>query len=178
MYATNGRAYLQQIETESGTWFLDARRPTNHPRALTGWHGPEALKEMLGADEIQAQAALKAEPTDYLGLRDYQLKAVRAVEEAIGRGQRSILLAMATGTGKTRTIIGLIYRLLKSRQCRRVLFLVTFGSIVGLAIRDRCGGRGRIASHRLENLADSFDGLGRLGRDFVDFGGELAENLG
>ncbi len=47
-----------------------------------------------------------------------------AVEAAIGKGQRAMLLAMATGTGKTKTCIALIYRLLKAQRFRRVLFLV------------------------------------------------------
>ena len=47
---------------------------------------------------------------DGLNLRDYQLKAVQAVASAVVFGQQNILLAMATGTGKTRTILGMIYR--------------------------------------------------------------------
>ena len=39
-------------------------------------------------------------------------------------GQRQILLAMATGTGKTRTVLGMIYRFLKANRFRRILFLV------------------------------------------------------
>ena len=35
-----------------------------------------------------------------------------------------ILLAMATGTGKTRTVLGMIYRFLKTNRFRRILFLV------------------------------------------------------
>ena len=35
-----------------------------------------------------------------------------------------MLLAMATGTGKTRTIIGLAYRLVQSNRFRRILFMV------------------------------------------------------
>jgi type I restriction enzyme R subunit len=51
---------------------------------------------------------------DGLNLREYQLKAIQAAETAIINGQRSVLLAMATGTGKTRTILGMIYRFLKT----------------------------------------------------------------
>src|SRR5687767_5444695 len=35
-----------------------------------------------------------------------------------------MLLAMATGTGKTKTCVALIYRLLKAQRFKRVLFLV------------------------------------------------------
>ena len=61
---------------------------------------------------------------DGLNLRYYQVEAIHAVEEAITKGQREILLSMATGTGKTRTILGMIYRFLKAKRFRRVLFLV------------------------------------------------------
>lgn len=124
LFATNGRPYLRQIETLSGIWFLDCRRKENHARALEGWYSPDGLKALLGQDSDKAHAALRNEPTGYLGLRDYQLRAIRAVEEAIGRGQRELLVAMATGTGKTKTCIGLVYRLLKAKRFRRILFLV------------------------------------------------------
>jgi type I restriction enzyme R subunit len=124
LFATNGRPFLRQLATKSGIWFLDARRPTNLSRPLDGWHRPEDLAALLRVDIDDAQAKLAAEPTEYLGLRDYQLRAIAAVEQAIAAGQRSILVAMATGTGKTRTCIGLTYRLLKTRRVRRVLFLV------------------------------------------------------
>jgi type I restriction enzyme R subunit len=133
MYATNGRPYLRQLESESGVWFLDGRKPTNHPRALTGWHTPDVLVDMLAHDPDVAQKKLTDEATDVvqeaLGLRHYQVKAIQSVEQAIGRGQRSMLVAMATGTGKTRTVVGLIHRLLKSQRVRRVLFLVDRSSL-------------------------------------------------
>lgn len=59
-----------------------------------------------------------------LGLRYYREDAVRAVEQAIVNGQQHILLAMATGTGKTRTAIALMFRLIQSQRFKRVLFLV------------------------------------------------------
>ncbi len=124
LFATNGRPFLRQLETKSGIWFLDARRSTNHPRALTGWYAAQELTAILARDPVQAEAKLAAESTDYLGLRDYQLEAIRKVEAGIAEGRRELLLAMATGTGKTRTALGLIYRLLKSGTFRRVLFLV------------------------------------------------------
>jgi type I restriction enzyme R subunit len=124
LFATNGRPFLQQLVTKSGIWFLDARRPQNHSRPLTGWPRPEGLAGQLAQDLDKAERQLESEPTDYLGLRDYQIAAIRAVEAAIANGQRECLVAMATGTGKTRTCIGLTYRLLKTRRFRRVLFLV------------------------------------------------------
>jgi type I restriction enzyme R subunit len=46
------------------------------------------------------------------------------VEDGLAAGLREQLLAMATGTGKTRTCIGLSYRLVKAKRFRRILFLV------------------------------------------------------
>lgn len=130
VFATNGRPYLNQLRTRSGVWFRDLRRASNPSLPLDGWKTPEGLQEALRTDVDAAEAALAAEPTDYLvaqhglGLREYQIRAIRAVEAAIAAGDREVLVAMATGTGKTRTCIGLVYRLIKSRRFRRVLFLV------------------------------------------------------
>jgi len=124
LFATNGRPYLRQLEDQSGIWFLDARRPTNHPRALDGWYSPEGLLHRLKQDEEMAEEELRESSPDYLPLRDYQKEAILAVERGLEEGQRSMLLAMATGTGKTRTCICLVYRLLKARRFHRVLFLV------------------------------------------------------
>ena len=50
-FAANGRPYLKQIETESGIWFRDARRSTNHRRALVGWPTPDGLSGLLEVDQ-------------------------------------------------------------------------------------------------------------------------------
>ncbi len=124
LFATNGRPFLRQLRTSSGVWFLDARRPTNLPRPLEGWYTPQGLVDLLDQDIEEAEARLKAEPSDYLPLREFQREAIEAVEAAIAEGAQDMLLAMATGTGKTRTALCLIYRLLKARRFRRILFLV------------------------------------------------------
>lgn len=124
LFATNSRPYLKQLEQKSGIWFLDGRRSVNHPRPLHAWYTPEGLSELLKQDQDSAAEKLKSEPFDYLDLRDYQNRAIQKVEEALEREQRTMLLAMATGTGKTRVAIGLVYRLIKSGRFRRILFLV------------------------------------------------------
>src|SRR5262249_35488213 len=115
LYATNARPYLPQLAEHSGVWFLDGRKSTNHPRALEGWHRPEELTAILKQDLDASVEALRNEPTEILGLHDFQQEAIRAVEKAIADGRRELLLAMATGTGKTRTAIALAYRLLKTK---------------------------------------------------------------
>ena len=55
--------------------------------------------------------------------RYYQTNAINAATEAIARGQDRVLLVMATGTGKTYTAFQIIWRLWKSRQKKRILYL-------------------------------------------------------
>lgn len=124
VFATNGRPYLEQLRTKSGIWHRDLRRPENPAVPLLAWKSPAGLLAELEVDAAAAHAALTTEPFSYLGLRDYQVRAIQAVEKAIAEGDREILVAMATGTGKTRTCIGLAYRLVKSGRFRRILFLV------------------------------------------------------
>ncbi|MDL0431554.1 DEAD/DEAH box helicase family protein [Marinobacter sp. TBZ242] len=55
--------------------------------------------------------------------RYYQTVAINRAVEAVARGQNRILLVMATGTGKTFTAFQIIWRLWKSKQKKRILFL-------------------------------------------------------
>lgn len=130
IFATNGRPYLKQFETKSGIWFRDVREPENNPYALPGWPRPDGLKEILDHDKKVAEQkltsfsdAMLTDPNG-LNLRNYQVEAIHAAEDAVDSGKTTALLAMATGTGKTRTVLGMIYRFLKSGRFRRILFLV------------------------------------------------------
>jgi type I restriction enzyme R subunit len=126
LFATNGRPYLKQVETQSGIWFRDARSPTNLRRALTDWPTPEGLKAQLDIDREAAQARLKSLPIEFgFPLRDYQKRAIHVIETALADdAKRAMLLAMATGTGKTKLAIALLYRLLETKRFRRVCFVV------------------------------------------------------
>lgn len=132
LFSTNGRPYLEQIKTKSGIWFLDARKDTNNARALKGWITPEGLISLLEKDIEESNQKLVDSDITYLqsknglGLRDYQVKAILAVEKELADkpDKNRALLAMATGTGKTRTIMGLCYRLIKANRFKRILFLV------------------------------------------------------
>ncbi|WP_148864123.1 EcoAI/FtnUII family type I restriction enzme subunit R [Marinobacter fonticola] len=55
--------------------------------------------------------------------RYYQMVAVNRTIEAVAKGQDRLLLVMATGTGKTFTAFQIIWRLWKSKQKKRILFL-------------------------------------------------------
>ncbi len=134
-FSANGRDYRATLKTKSGIWYRDVRHPTNMPKALPEWHRPEELLGKLEND-IQRQNRWFKDNTDMseLGLRYYQEEAVQAVENAIAEGQQDILLAMATGTGKTRTAIALMYRLIQSQRFNRILFLVDRTSLGNQAL--------------------------------------------
>ena len=123
-YSTNGREYRAAMKTKSGIWYRDVRHTTNMSKALPEWHRPEELSDMLGSDAQMQNPWFANNPgMSELGLDLWEI-AVRAVENAIVNGQQEILLAMATGTGKTRTAIALMFRLIQSQRFKRILFLV------------------------------------------------------
>lgn len=125
IFSTNGRPYLKQIEIQSGIWFRDARRPTNLRRALNDWPTPDGLKGLLEIDRDAAQAQLASQPIEFgFPLRPYQKRAIEEVEKKLAEDRRAMLLAMATGTGKTKLAIGMLYRLLSAKRFRRVCFVV------------------------------------------------------
>ena len=154
VFSTNGRDFLQQLRTKSGIWFCDLRRPQNLSRPLTTWYSPQGLLDLLEQDIDQAHQKLQQEGFNYnLELREYQINAIENIEAKLSEDIRSILVAMATGTGKTKTCIALVYRLLKTKRFRRVLFLVdrsALGEQAANAFKDT-----RMES--LQTFADIFD---------------------
>ena len=158
-FATNGRSYIKQFATKSGIWFLDLREPSNAPKALGGWISPLGIEDMLKKDIQEANNNLRSKSLDVLtdkdglNLREYQIDAILAAEKAIMKGQDKVLLAMATGTGKTRTVLGMIYRFLDSKRFNRVLFLVDRNSL-GIQAQDVFN---EVKLENLLPLTDIFD---------------------
>ena len=125
LYATNGELI----------WFRDVRHPRNRSRQVAAFHTPAALREMLQQDfETECDALAHLPQTNQM-LRPYQLEANAKIEEAVARRRREMLVAMATGTGKTYTMVNQIYRLMKSGVAKRVLFLVDRRALAAQAVR-------------------------------------------
>lgn len=114
LYSTNG----EQIH------FLDVRHEKSLPRTLATFHQPDTLQNRLNSDDDSWANWLKTTPPNNPVLRGYQAKAIENIETGIMDQKRAMLVAMATGTGKTFMAVNLIYRLIKSQMARRVLFLV------------------------------------------------------
>ncbi len=125
LYSTNGEVI----------WHSDVRNPLNVSREIAAFHTPAALQEFLGRDLDLAVERLRQTPNDGTRLRPYQRDANTSIEAAIAGRRRRMLVAMATGTGKTFTIVNEIYRLMKAGVAKRVLFLVDRRALAVQAVR-------------------------------------------
>jgi type I restriction enzyme R subunit len=101
------------------------------PRKVYGFPKREDLERYRYIRKSRKPLAGELINTKIAG-RDYQLRAIRAVMEAIEKRRRKFLLVMATGTGKTRTCIALTEALMRAGWAERVLFLVD-----RIALRDQ-----------------------------------------
>ena len=124
IYSTNGEIF----------WFQDLRKSDSRSRTVSGFHTPGALREMFEKDAYACCNWFKNNPNMHQYLRPYQIEANDATENAISNGKRRMLLAMATGTGKTYTIVSQIYRLMKSGFAKRILFLVDRRALAAQAV--------------------------------------------
>lgn len=125
VYSTNGEVI----------WFRDTRHDLNRSRELACFHTPAGLLELIGKDLGATTGWLADNPSRHPRLRYYQHDACLAIEAAIRERQRTMLLAMATGTGKTFTVVNESYRLLKSETAKRILFLVDRRVLAAQAVR-------------------------------------------
>jgi len=126
LYATNGELI----------WHIDVRDDKNLSRQLFNFHTAEALEEFLEHGGSNKYVLLKDYTIDIEGIRPYQKKAIEAIEKALSQGKRAMLVAMATGTGKTFLTVSQIYRLLQTKCARRVLFLVDRRALAAQAVRE------------------------------------------
>src|SRR6266571_1443330 len=127
LYATNGEII----------WHLDARQQRHVSRPISNFHTAPALEALFAFDQKPAHAWLLDTPTELIiRLRDYQRRCTVATEGAIIGGRRELLVAMATGTGKTFLTVAQIYRLLESQFARRILFLVDRKALAAQAVRE------------------------------------------
>jgi len=127
LYATNGEII----------WFVDVRQEKLISRKLAHFHTPHAIRDAFQFDQTQSRQWLKDAPVgNIVRIRPYQENAITHIEEAMMDGQREMLVAMATGTGKTFTTVAQIYRLLASGAVKKVLFLVDRKALAAQAVRE------------------------------------------
>ena len=122
IYGTNGYEH----------WMWDDT--TSPPRAVQGFHTKDEL-------ELMAQRRTTRKPLAGLPIaagiveRHYQQRAIRRIAETFERDQhRKALVVMATGAGKTRTVIALVDLLMRANWAKRVLFLADRVALVNQAV--------------------------------------------
>ncbi|MDV3002888.1 MAG: hypothetical protein N5P05_004543 (plasmid) [Chroococcopsis gigantea SAG 12.99] len=122
VYSSNGDAFLEHDRTRSDR---DIEReipleqfptPDELWRRYRAWKGFNERQNEIITQEYYSDGSEKKP-------RYYQLIAINRTIEEIARGKKRILLVMSTGTGKTYTAFQIIWRLWKSRTCKRILFL-------------------------------------------------------
>ena len=127
LYATNGEMI----------WHLDVRGEKKTSRRISNFHTAVALESFFTDDLKPAHNWLiNNSPERIERIRDYQKDAITEIEKNIIDGKRNLLIAMATGTGKTYMTVAQVYRLLESRLARRILFMVDRKSLAAQAVRE------------------------------------------
>lgn len=112
-------------------WFWDRARYA--PRQVSGFFTRDDL-ERLSHQNRYSSSLHEIEIKHDIAGRPYQLEAIRRVTEATEAARRRFLLVMATGTGKTRTVIALMDVMLRARRAQRILFLADRRELVRQAI--------------------------------------------
>ncbi len=135
-YATNGHG-IEEYDFTTGRQSHLERFPS--PDEL--WQRLRAHQEL--ADEAQAQDLLfpfnrELRNADGSVKRPhyYQETAINRAVQSVVQGQKRILLTMATGTGKTFVAMQIVWKLWKTRQKQRILYLADRNILVDQA-KDR-----------------------------------------
>ncbi|MFO0700221.1 MAG: DEAD/DEAH box helicase family protein [Nitrospira sp.] len=113
-------------------WIWDDQRYP--PRRVQGFYKKAELELLIQRRETKRLLA-EATITSAIVERHYQTRAIRRVAEAFKRDHdRKSLLVMATGAGKTRTVIALADLLMRCNWVKRVLFLADRVALVNQAV--------------------------------------------
>lgn len=123
-FSSNGDAFASHNKEPGAGEDIETQFPLDKfPPPQTLWQryktyrGIEGTSEELVLQPYHLDSSWK-EP------RYYQVEAINRVVEAVAKGQKRVLLVMATGTGKTYTTFQIIWRLWKAKAVKRALFLV------------------------------------------------------
>ncbi|MGH6626965.1 MAG: DEAD/DEAH box helicase family protein [Burkholderiaceae bacterium] len=122
IYYTNGYEH----------WFWDDSQYP--PRPVQGFHKKDELQLLVQRRE--SRKPLSQAPIDgAIVERHYQQRAIRRIAETFEQDrQRKALVVMATGAGKTRTVIALVDLLMRGNWVKRVLFLADRVALVNQAV--------------------------------------------
>ena len=123
VYSTNGDSFLEHNR-------LSKNEQKETEISIDNFPSPDELYDRYVQTKdvsLEQQAVIEQEYHQEIGgksPRYFQQIAINRTVEAITKGQKRVLLVMATGTGKTYTAFQIIWRLWKSKTKKRILFLV------------------------------------------------------
>ena len=114
------------------TWIWDDQMYP--PREVQGFYTKDEL-ELLIQRRTSRKSLGTAEINSAIVERYYQTRAIRRIGEAFENDlERKALLVMATGAGKTRTVIALSDLLMRCNWAKRILFLADRVALVNQAV--------------------------------------------
>jgi type I restriction enzyme, R subunit len=114
------------------TWLWDDTRYP--PRRVQGFYTKDELATLIGR-RTSARSLADVDIDATIVERHYQQRAIRRIAEAFEHHrQRKALIVMATGAGKTRTVIALTKLLMEAGWVKRVLFLADRVALVNQAV--------------------------------------------
>jgi len=122
VFSSNGDGFLFHDKTGNAEKIETTVSLDEFPSPDELWNRYKVWKKLEPANEELITSPSYQYKSEELP-RYYQQLAVNRTIEAIARGQKRVLLAMATGTGKTRTAFNIIWRLWKTGKAKRILFL-------------------------------------------------------
>ncbi|MGL4304674.1 MAG: DEAD/DEAH box helicase family protein, partial [Mycobacteriaceae bacterium] len=104
------------------------------PRQVEGFHARDELELIIQRRRTRKALAETPVPKAIAG-RLYQEQAIRRVAEHFENdNQRAALLVMATGSGKTRTVVALSDMMMRANWAKRTLFLADRKALVKQAV--------------------------------------------
>lgn len=122
VFSSNGDGFLFHDRTGTGTLVETELTLDQFPSPTELWQRYCQWKGLDGPAQQKIEAPYYDDGSGRMP-RYYQTNAINRTVEAVAQGQQRILLVMATGTGKTYTAFQIIWRLWKSKQKKRILFL-------------------------------------------------------
>ena len=117
-------------------WIWDDRAYVHSgypPRQVQGFYTRDELELMIQRRQTRLPLAGASIDTGIVE-RYYQTRAIKAIGAAFDKREHEALLVMATGAGKTRTVIALVDQPMKANWVKRVLFLADRTALVNQAV--------------------------------------------
>jgi len=162
-YSSNGDAFASHNKVPAAGEDIETQFPLDEfPAPGPLW---QRYKSHRGIKDKEEPVILQPYHQDASGKepRYYQADAINSTMEAVARGDKRVLLVMATGTGKTYTTFQTIWRLWKGGTINRALFLADRDILIDQALTNDFKPFGaamtKVTGHKFDPAYEIFLGL-------------------